>query len=70
MPRAARLFNVNDFNRLVDSARRKGLPIKSIEARRDGLSLIVGEPAKAGDEPASQDTTALEQWRAKHRGQG
>jgi hypothetical protein len=52
MPRRPRdqLFNRNDFNRLIDSARAKGLPIARIDATRDGLSLFVGEPVKdAGD---------------------
>jgi hypothetical protein len=61
MPRHPRdqLFNKNDFSRLVDSARVKGLPIKRIDAKRDGLSLIVGDPAK----DAGTDN-ALDQWMA------
>jgi hypothetical protein len=63
MPRRPRdqLFNRNDFNRLVDAARAKGLPINRIDATRDGLSLIVGEPPpKDGAVPEAEPTPLLQ----------
>ena len=60
MPRRPRdqLFNRNDFNRLVDAARAKGLPINRIDATREGLSLFVGKPVPTdGDADATTDTT-------------
>jgi len=53
MPRKPRdqLFKKTDVFRLIETARAKGLPIARIDATRDGLSLIVGDPAKdAGTE--------------------
>lgn len=41
------LFKKTDFFRLVESAEAKNLPIQRIDVTRDGLSLVVGEPAKA-----------------------
>ncbi len=51
MPRRPRdqLFNKNDFNRLVDAARARGLPIVRVDVTRDGLSLVVGEQNKDAD---------------------
>jgi hypothetical protein len=40
------LFKKTDFARLVAAARSEGLPIARIDAMRDGLSLVVGEPTK------------------------
>jgi hypothetical protein len=62
MPRRPRdqLFNRNDFNRLVDAARKKGLPIARIDAMRDGLSLVVGEPPKDGTVPEAEPTPLLQ----------
>ena len=49
MPRKPRdqLFKKSDLFRLVESAKAKGLPIARIDVTRDGISLIVGETAKA-----------------------
>jgi hypothetical protein len=48
MPRKPRnpLFKKTDFDRLVEAARAKKLPIHRIDVMRDGLSLVVGEPTK------------------------
>jgi hypothetical protein len=49
------LFKKTDVFRLIETARAKGLPIARIDATRDGLSLVVGEPTKAAD-------TGLNPW--------
>jgi hypothetical protein len=71
MPRKPRdqLFKKTDVFRLIETARAKGLPIARIDATRDGLSLIVGDPPEDGVVPEA-DPTPLEQWRAKRSGQG
>ena len=59
MPRKPRnpLFKKTDFDRLVEAARAKKLPIHRIDVMRDGLSLIVGEPpAKNGAVPEVEPT--------------
>jgi hypothetical protein len=63
MPRKPRdqLFNKNDFNRLIDAARHKGLPIARIDAMRDGLSLVVGEPVKDGGGAPDTPESIVEQ---------
>jgi len=50
MPRKPRnpLFKKTDFDRLVEAARAKNLPIHRIDVMRDGLSLVVGEPVNNG----------------------
>lgn len=43
-------FRKSDIFRLIETAKRKGLPIARIDVTSDGkLSLIVGEPAKTND---------------------
>ena len=56
MPRKPRdqLFNKTDVYRIIEAARAKNLPIARIEFRRDGMSLVVGEPVKdTGDNAAN-----------------
>ena len=55
------LFKKTDFFRLVESAEAKNLPIQRIDVTRDGLSLVVGEPAKA-----NESNDELDNWMAKH----
>lgn len=66
MPRKPRdqLFKKSDVFRLIESAKRKGLPIARIDVTRDGLSLIVGEPAKA-----NKNNNDLDEWMARHADQ-
>jgi hypothetical protein len=63
MPRKPRnpLFKKTDFDRLVEAARAKNLPIHRIDVMRDGLSLIVGEPPpKDGTVPEAEPTPLLQ----------
>jgi len=62
MPRKPRnpLFKKTDFDRLVEAARAKNLPIHRIDVMRDGLSLIVGEPPKDGAVPEAESTPLLQ----------
>jgi hypothetical protein len=63
MPRKPRnpLFKKTDFDRLVEAARAKKLPIHRIDVMRDGLSLVVGEPPKsAGAVPEAEPTLLLQ----------
>jgi hypothetical protein len=63
MPRKPRnpLFKKTDFDRLVEAARPKKLPIHRIDVMRDGLSLIVGEPPpKDGAVPEAESTPLLQ----------
>ena len=59
MPRKPRnpLFKKTDFDRLVEAARAKNLPIHRIDVTRDGLSLVVGEPPKSAGADTATDTT-------------
>jgi hypothetical protein len=61
MPRKPRdqLFRKTDILRLIEAARSAGLPTTRIriDVRRDGLSLVVGEPSKDGGQ-ADGDTLA------------
>jgi hypothetical protein len=58
MPRKPRdqLFKKTDVFRLIEVARAKNLPIARIDAMRNGLSLVVGEPSKDGG-AAAPDTS-------------
>jgi hypothetical protein len=63
MPRKPRnpLFKKTDFDRLVEAARAKKLPIHRIDVMRDGLSLIVGEPPpKDGTVPQAEPTPLVQ----------
>jgi len=62
MPRKAgdQLFKRNDFRRLVDAANRSGLPIARITATKGGLTLVVGEPAKADGSDDNDGANAQE----------
>jgi hypothetical protein len=63
MPRKPRnpLFKKTDFDRLVEAARAKNLPIHRIDVMRDGLWLIVGEPPpKDGTVPEAEPTPLLQ----------
>lgn len=64
MPRKPRdqLFKKTDVFRLIESARAKGLPIARIDATREGLSLVVGEPVKDGEHADDE----LDRWRRTH----
>ena len=68
-PRRGRdtLFRKNDIFRLIESARRKGLPIARINVTRDGdLSLVVGdEPEKT----IKSNNNEVESWIARHEHQ-
>ena len=63
MPRKPRnpLFKKTDFDRLVEAARAKNLPIHRIDVMRDGLSLVVGEPVKDGGDASGQEQGA-DEW--------
>ncbi len=69
MPRKPRnpLFKKTDFDRLVEAARSKKLPIHRIDVTHDGLSLIVGEPVKNGGTVAEAEPTPLMQGGAGGR---
>lgn len=67
MPREPRspLFKKPDLSKLIELAKKKGLPNYRIEIRHDGLTLIVGEAAKANENSNSE----VENWIAQHEHQ-
>jgi hypothetical protein len=70
MPRKPRdqLFKKSDVYRLIEAARAKGLPVRRIDIKRDGMSLIIGEPSNDNGKNEGNKND-IENWIAKHEHQ-